>query len=308
MTFDISFQQITVGPLEIRFYSLLILSGLLAGVVLAQREAKRLQEDPTHVVNIAVVGSMMALVGARLYHVFDQDQWPYYRQNPGEIIAIWNGGIGIFGAIAGAALGLVLYVWWINSQARNKRRGPKPIGYLRWLDIGAPAFLLGQGIGRWGNLFNQELFGPPTDLPWGIPINVAFRPAEYIDATRFHPLFFYESLLSLAGVAVLLLVARRLAHRLRTGDLLLLYFIWYPAERFVLEFLRIGNWKFGAVPTAQIVGVVLITAAVGLLVLNHRRSREVRQEDETQAAAENQGTSRGAQRRQRRRIEPGNRG
>ena len=96
MTFDISFQQITIGPLEIRFYSLLILSGLLAGVVLAQREAKRLQEDPTHVVNIAVVGSMMALVGARLYHVFDQDQWPYYRQNPGEIIAIWNGGIGTY--------------------------------------------------------------------------------------------------------------------------------------------------------------------------------------------------------------------
>ncbi|MEX2430867.1 MAG: prolipoprotein diacylglyceryl transferase [Dehalococcoidia bacterium] len=300
--FDISMQGISIGPLEIRFYSLMILSGLLAGILLAQREAKRLGEDPDHVVNIAVLGAVFGLIGARLYHVLDQNYWDYYLANPGQIIAIWNGGIGIFGAMVGAVLALVLYVWWVNRQAAQRRgRSPaKRMDPLRWLDVGAPAFLLGQAIGRWGNFFNQELFGPPTTLPWGVPIDPINRPDGYEAFERFHPLFLYESLLSLLGVVVLLYVARRFAHWVRPGDILLLYFIWYPAERFALEFLRIGNWRFGDIPMAQIVSIIAIVAAVALLAWRHSRPAIPPDGDEPEPP---HSRSRTALRRQRRRTE-----
>ena len=197
MTLDIELSGATIGFVQVRFYSLMILLGLAAGILLARAEARRLGESMDHVVNIAAIGAVLGLVGARLYHVFDQQQWPYYQANPEQIIAIWNGGIGIFGAVAGGLAGLLLYVYW------------KRLPMLRWLDIGAPAFLLGQAIGRWGNFFNQELFGPPTNLPWGFPIDMSNRPILYLDAERFHPLFLYESLLSLIGVVVLLYAARR---------------------------------------------------------------------------------------------------
>lgn len=243
----------------------MILSGIAIAALLAQREARRFGENPEHVMNIAVIGTICALIGARFYHVVDRDQWPYYSQNPGQIIAIWNGGIGIFGAVAGAIAGLLIYVAWNNRKAGNVGSYAKRMGYLRWLDIGAPAFLLGQAIGRWGNFFNQELFGPPSSLPWAIPIDTEFRPAIHIAETHFHPLFLYESAMSLAGVFALLYIGRRFANRLKTGDILLLYFIWYPAERFILEFLRMDNWKMGALPMAQIIGVFCILGAATAL-------------------------------------------
>ena len=306
MTFDISMQGISIGALEIRFYSLMILSGIGVGVVIAQREAKRYGEDPAHVVNITVIGAILAIVGARAYHVLDRDQWPYYAANPGDIIKVWNGGIGIFGAIAGAALGLGIYVWWVNRAARLDRgRGTQRIAMLRWFDIGAPAFLVGQAVGRWGNFFNQELFGPPTDVPWGIPIDVANRPFEYAAETHFHPLFLYESLLSLLGVVVLLYLGRRLSSWLVVGDILLFYLMWYSAERFVLEFLRIDNWKFGALPAAQIIGVLLTLAAVGVMVWRHRQPRAnhpAQHEGDGESGQRTQ--SRAAMRRRRSRTGP----
>jgi phosphatidylglycerol:prolipoprotein diacylglycerol transferase len=299
MSFDITMQSIFLGSLEIRFYSLAILSGILAGIVLAQREARRLGEDPEHVVNITVVGAICALIGARLYHVLDRNEWPYYRANPEDIVAIWNGGIGIFGGIAGAAFGLIAYVWWVNSTAKKGRGAKKRLNVVRWLDIGAPSFLLGQAIGRWGNFFNQELFGPPTDLPWGIPIDLANRPAIYAADTHFHPLFLYESILSFIGVVVLVWIAHRFAKRLIIGDILLAYFAWYGAERFLLEFLRTDNWKFGPIPAAHVVTVLFVAGALGLLVWRHRRARRAIEGD---VEAE-QATSRSAMRRRKRRAE-----
>jgi phosphatidylglycerol:prolipoprotein diacylglycerol transferase len=297
MTFDITMQGISIGALEIRFYSLMILSGIGAGVFIAQREARRYAEDPEHVVNLAVIGALFAIIGARLYHVFDSNEWPYYSANPGEIIKVWNGGIGIFGGLAGAILGLVLYLWWQN-RSRGRRGQSAKMGVLRWLDIGAPAFLVGQAVGRWGNFFNQELFGPPTDLPWGIPIDVVHRPAEYLSDTHFHPLFLYESLLSVLGVVALLYLGRRFAKRVIVGDIMLLYFIWYGAERFGLEFLRTGNWKVGAVATAQIVSIVFIVVSVGLLVWRHMRSHTTELPTDEGAPRE---VSHSAERRRRRR-------
>ena len=268
MDFDITFRGLIVFGVEIRFYSLMILAGLLAGIVLAQREAKRLGENPDHVLNIAVIGVIFGLIGARLYHVIDL--WSFYSENPGQIFVFRAGGIGIFGAIAGAAFALVLYVWWVNRRARAGRGGR--IRALRWFDIGAPAFLLGQAVGRWGNFFNTELYGPETTLPWGIPVAPGYHfPWDSGAPAYFHPLFLYESLLSLLGVIVLLWAGRRFAHRLRQGDILFLYLIWYALERSALEFLRTDNWKLlDVVPVAHIVSAAMVIVAL-LALLRWRR-------------------------------------
>lgn len=263
--FDIGFQGVVVFGLDVRFYSVMILAGLVAGIILAHFRAKGFGENPDHVLNIAVIGAAFGLIGARLYHVIDL--WSYYSANPVQIFAFRSGGIGIFGAIAGAALALVVYVWWVNRRARAGRGDP--IRALRWFDIGAPAFLLGQAVGRWGNFFNKELFGPETTLPWGIPIYDAGAnfPWDATTAPRHHPLFLYESLLSLLGVVVLLWIGRRFALRLRQGDILFFYFIWYALERSALELLRSDNWRLGAVPVAHIASAVLIAVALAALVL-----------------------------------------
>ncbi len=295
---ELTFQGLHLGPLFLRWYGVLIVSGLLAGLVLAQREARRLHENPEHASNIALLGAVFGIIGARIYHVLDRNEWPYYAANPGKIFAVWEGGIGIYGAVTGAVVALVSYVWWVNRRAAQ--RGAPRLSMLRWMDIGMPAFLLGQAIGRWGNYFNHELFGPPTDLPWGIFIPVEFRPSQYLASTHFHPLFLYESLLSFAGVFVLLWVARRFAHRLRVGDIFLLYFVWYPAERFVLEFLRTGNWKVGALPMAQVIGVIAVTAAVALIWRWRARAPMTTRVDAAPPAGPH-GPSRNARRRNARR-------
>lgn len=309
MEFDVSFQGIVVFGADVRFYSVMILAGLVAGVILAHREAKRFGENPDHVLNIAVIGAAFGLIGARLYHVIDL--WSFYSRNPLQIFAFRSGGIGIFGAIAGAALALVVYVWWVNRRARAGRG--KPIRALRWFDVGAPAFLLGQAVGRWGNFFNKELFGPETTLPWGIPIYDAGAnfPWDATTTMRFHPLFLYESLLSFLGVVVLLWVGRKFGSRLRQGDILFYYFIWYSLERSALEFLRSDNWRLGAVPVAHIVSAVLIAAALAALVL--WRSRPPYLESAPGAAPDRaapggdiESRSRAAQRRaSRRAVAPG---
>jgi phosphatidylglycerol---prolipoprotein diacylglyceryl transferase len=286
---DIALHGLTIGPLEIRFYSLSILTGLIMGVVLARMDASRRGEDPDHVLNIAVLGAIMGIIGARLYHVFDQDVWPQYRANPETIFYVWRGGIGIFGAFAGAVTALLLYVRL------------KGLTTLRWMDIGAPSFLLGQAIGRWGNFFNQELFGRPTDLPWGITIpeaRVLAEAPQYLGFDTFHPLFLYESLLSFLGVAVMVFVARRFGNWLRSGDIFLIYLIWYPAERFALEFLRASKWEQGGLPMAQWISGTLIVVAIGVMVWNHLRAAPAAGDDQGDPSRR----SRAAARRRRQRI------
>ncbi len=152
------------------------------------------------------------------------------------------------------------------------------MSFARWADIVAPALFVMQAIGRWGNYFNQELYGPPTTQPWGIAIDCAHRITRYAcspefpETTRFHPLFLYESISGLLGAAFLVFLGYRLRSRLRPGDLLLVFFIWYGVTRFVLEFLRADNWTFFGIPTAQLVSVAFIAVGVVGLFVRHRAS------------------------------------
>jgi phosphatidylglycerol:prolipoprotein diacylglycerol transferase len=135
---------------------------------------------------------------------------------------------------------------------------------------------MGQAIGRWGNFVNQELYGPPTTLPWGLKIDAFHRIPPFHDLSqyplevRFHPVFLYESLWNLIGVILMLVIGRKWAAKLKEGDLFLAYLIWYPVGRLWVEALRPDAWKIGAIPTAQIISAVLILVAVAALIVRHR--------------------------------------
>ena len=189
-----------------------------------------------------------------LYHVIDQ--WALYQDDPIKIILPPYSGLGVYGGIALGTIAAFLYARW------------KGLPFLRWADIVAPGLFVMQAIARWGNFFNQELYGTPTTLPWGIPIDCAHRIAAYpcetfpLETTFFHPLFLYESLSGLLGALVLIWLGFHARKRLRPGDLILLFFVWYGLVRFVLETFRQDNWTFFGVPTAQIVSMLFVIPAL----------------------------------------------
>jgi phosphatidylglycerol---prolipoprotein diacylglyceryl transferase len=253
-----------LGPLEIHWYGVIIATAVLVAGVVGTREARRRGEDPDQGWAMLLPVIVFAVIGARLYHVIHQ--WDYYSQHLDLIPQIWIGGLGIPGVIMGGALAVVLF---------TRRAG---LSTARWFDIFAPALLLGQAIGRLGNFVNQELYGPPTDLPWGIPIDAQHRVGEWMNltlypeaTTRFHPLFAYEAILNVIGMVVLLWVARRFAARLYDGDVFLLYLVWYGGVRTALENFRTQNWIILGVPTAIWLGILAIVLAGGFFVLRHVR-------------------------------------
>src|SRR5688500_4055493 len=253
-----------LGPIAIGWYGLCYAIGLAVAYVVLIRLARAAGEDPDIVGNGIIIVSLAGLAGGRLYHVIDQ--WALYANDPLKIILPPYSGLGVYGGIVTGTLA----GWWYA-----RRRG---VSFARWADIVAPALFVMQAIGRWGNYFNQELYGPPTTAPWGIPIDCAHRLVAYScdtlpETTRFHPLFLYESISGLLGAAFLVFLGYRLRSWLRPGDLLLTFFIWYGVTRFALESLRTDNWTFFGVPTAQVVSLVFIAIGVVGLVLRHRGSR-----------------------------------
>jgi phosphatidylglycerol:prolipoprotein diacylglycerol transferase len=253
-----------IGQVEVHWYGIIIATAVFIAALVGTSEARRRGEDPEHGWSMLLPVLVLAVIGARLYHVIHM--WGYYSQNVVQIPQIWTGGLGIPGAVAGGAVAIVWYT------RRNH------LSTARWLDIFAPALLLGQAIGRLGNFVNQELYGPPTTLPWGIPIDAAHRVPEWsnltvypVDTTRFQPLFAYEALLNLVGLVLILWIARRFAHRLYDGDVLLVYLVWYGAVRSYLETFRVQNWVILGVPTAIWLGVLSIILAGGFFVVRHAR-------------------------------------
>jgi phosphatidylglycerol:prolipoprotein diacylglycerol transferase len=253
---------VQIGPISVHWYGVIIATAVLAGGVIGTIEARRRGENPDVGWAMLLPVLVFAVIGARLYHVIHQ--WAYYSEHLIQIPQIWVGGLGIPGAVAGGVFAIWLY-------CRINR-----LNTLRWFDIFASAMLLGQAIGRLGNFVNQELYGPPTDLPWGIPIDAAHRVGPWtdlaaypVDTTRFHPLFAYEALLNLVGLVLILWAARRFAAWLYDGDVLAFYLIWYSGVRIWLETFRVENWTILGVPTAIWIGILTIVAAGGVFILRH---------------------------------------
>ncbi|HET7028555.1 MAG TPA: prolipoprotein diacylglyceryl transferase, partial [Candidatus Limnocylindrales bacterium] len=221
---------VQIGPVPVYWYGVAYALGLLLAYFVMSREAERKGQSLDVLSSGIIIVAIAALVGGRLYHVIDQ--WQLYRSDPLKIVLPPYTGLGVYGGLITGTIAAVLY-------ARYRR-----VPFWTWADIVAPGLFAMQLVARWGNFANQELYGPPTNLPWGIAIECEHRIADFpcttypFSTTAFQPLFLYESISGLIGLVALLWIGRRLSTRLRPGDLLGIFFVWYGVVRFGLEVLR----------------------------------------------------------------------
>ena len=271
---------VEIGPLQIRWYGILMATAILVGFWLANRRAVAEGLPADHILRAAQWGVVAGLVGARLYEVVFN--WDYYGQFPSKIIAVWEGGLAMHGGlIAGPIVGALLAWKW-------------RLPVLRALDVIAPSMVLGQAIGRWGNFFNEEAFGRPTDLPWKLYISPPHRPLEFRQAEFFHPTFLYESLWNLLVFALLVgLVRPRLGRH--PGAVFFAYVGLYSVGRFLIEALRLDSFCMGPFRVAQLASAAGVLVAAAGLAWARRRSPL-----DATAAAPPAVTDRGRGRRERR--------
>ena len=246
-----------VGPITIRWYGLLIASAVLIGVSLSQYLAKRRGVEPELLADLAIWLIVAAIPCARIYYVLFQ--WQEYAQRPEDIIAIWKGGIAIHGAIIGGTIATIIF-------ARLNR-----VSLWQLIDLVVPSLALGQAIGRWGNFFNSEAFGRPTDLPWKLFIPPGNRPPEYLSYDYFHPTFLYESLWNILVFVILISLfvwSLKQQERYKVGTMAFTYFIVYSLGRFWIEGLRTDSLMLGPLRIAQVISLVIISLGVlGLIWL-----------------------------------------
>jgi len=244
--------------LTVRWYGVLIASAMALGLWLASRDAARRGERSDELLRATEFALIGGLVGARLYYVlFNLD---FYQAQPWwKALAVWEGGLAIHGGLIGGLLAGGLYVW------------SHGLPLLTYLDIVAPYLALGQAIGRWGNFFNEEAFGRPTELPWRLYISETRRPPPYVNSEYFHPTFLYESLWDLGAFGLLAFALRRRFER-APGTLFLAYVGLYSLGRFWIEGLRTDSLMAGSLRAAQVVSVIgVAVAGVGLPLLLRRR-------------------------------------
>jgi len=244
-----------LGPISIRWYAICIVSGLILAVYLSMKEAPRKQINPDDIIDFILIAFPLAIVGARLYYVIFE--WGYYSQHLGEIFAIWNGGIAIYGGLLTGAL--VLYLF-------SRRRLIEPIDFL---DIAAPSVMVAQSIGRWGNFFNQEAYGAAVKSLNYLPSFI--RDQMYIDGSYRPPTFLYESSWNLLGF-LLILILRRKPQFLRQGEITAFYLIWYGFGRMIIEGMRTDSLMFAGLRVSQWLSMILIL--VGLAVILYQRRKK----------------------------------
>jgi len=269
-TFEPNRILFSFGILKIHWYGFFVLSGILAAIgisIFLARYYKNIHLNTEELLDIAFILIINGIIGARVYEVFLE--FAYYSKYPWDIFKIWQGGLAIHGTFIACAL-----VLWYLYRYRK-------INVLLLASIAAPGLALGQAIGRWGNYFNQELFGCPTDLPWGIFISVANRPSEYLSATHFHPTFLYESLANLIIFLILiflhyLIISKNFFRKYRKSKKFLeilpltLYLIFYSILRFSLEFIRIdktlviANLRFPQIASLLTIFFVIVLMGVYL--------------------------------------------
>lgn len=255
------------GPIAIRWYGFLIASAVLIGVTLSQYLAKRRQVDPDLIGDLAIWLVIGAIPCARLYYV--AFEWERYANDPASIFAIWRGGIAIHGAIIGGMIAALIFAK-INE-----------VPFWQLADIVAPSVILGQAIGRWGNFFNSEAFGSPTDLPWKLYIPPENRPPIYANFEYFHPTFLYESIWNiLVFILLMTLFFRGLNGKplLKLGTIFLVYFATYSSGRIWIEGLRTDSLMLGPLRIAQLVslgGILLGLAGLAWLYVLNRSLPDV---------------------------------
>lgn len=253
----------TVGHLQIHWYGLFLAIGAIVGILVAAWFGRHYTFDPNKFFDLGLITLVVGFVGARLYHV--SNEWSYYAGHPADIFRVWNGGLALHGGILLGSLAAIVV-------ARRWRWNP-------WLvaDSIVPALALAQAIGRWGNYFNQELFGRPTSLPWGIPIDAALRPAADVGFPYFHPTFLYESLGLLVIAGALWWLHTRVwtgkKYLTQPGTIALFYVILYSALRLATETLRIDRTPIiGGVRLPILVSSALILFALVVWFIRHRQS------------------------------------
>jgi phosphatidylglycerol---prolipoprotein diacylglyceryl transferase len=251
-----------VGPFALRYYGLCIALGIVVATWLTGRELERRGYDRTLALDSLLFIVPLGFVGARAYHVITDYELYSGDPFPG-VFEVWNGGLGIYGGVLGGFVGLLIFA---------RLRG---ISSWAFADAVVPGVVLAQAIGRWGNYFNQELFGRPSNLPWAIRIAPENRPAGYADVATFHPTFLYESIWDLLVCLVLLWIARRFASRLRGGDIFLLYVSLYSVGRFFVEALRVDPAFLigGSIRGNLFVSSILAVGCAMILLLRHSRPR-----------------------------------
>lgn len=273
-----SISQLTLGFIHIRFYALSILAGILIAMCITTRRWKRVGGDFNQVLDLVLVSLPAGIIGARLYHVITTPEKFFGSHGDFfEIFRIWNGGLGIWGGI---------FLGSLAACALCKYR-KYPIGLLA--DAAAPAILIAQGVGRLGNWFNQELYGAPTTLPWGLKLNYAATQAighseRCYDGltcpagTLFHPTFLYEMIWNFIGAALLIGFGKVLVQKLRAGSLFALYVMWYTAGRVWIEALRIdfSHVFLGVRINVWVSMLVFLLAALCVILL--QRSASTRDE------------------------------
>lgn len=250
-----------LGGLEVHWYGIIIATGVVLALTLSVAEGKRLGIKEDYFYDYLLWAIPVAIICARLYYV--AFQWPYYSHHLGEIIAVWDGGIAIYGSIIGGFL--TLYVF-----CRTRR-----LSMWTMVDIIAPTLILAQGIGRWGNFMNQEAFGRVTSraalVAQHIPNWIINQMA--IGGHYRVPTFLYESLWDLAGFALLFLLRHR-HHLFKQGEVFLSYVMWYAAGRFVIEGMRTDSLMLGPIRISQLLSLVFFAAAL-IILLVRRRSKQV---------------------------------
>ena len=261
--------RILIGPVSIHYYALIIVSGAILAVYLAARIAKANDDNEDYLWDMFPWLLAAGVIGARIWHILTPPDsmvavgmdTAYYLTHPLDALNIKNGGLGIPGGVIGGLAALIIY---------SKKR---KLDFRKWADYIAPGLALAQAIGRWGNFINQELYGAPTDLPWKIFIEPAYRIAGFTEVAYYHPLFLYESLYNLANMGILIWISRAFKGKLKPGDVILSYAVIYPAGRFLLEFLRLDASSVFSLNINQATMGIIAIVSLAVLIWRHRKSQ-----------------------------------
>ncbi|EAC4167055.1 prolipoprotein diacylglyceryl transferase [Listeria monocytogenes] len=242
---------IQIGSISVKWYGVIIASAVVIALLLALSEANKRKMDKEIIVDLLIWAIPISIISARIYYVIFE--WDFYKNNLGEIVKIWHGGIAIYGALIGAVLTAIIF-------SRIKK-----ISFWQLADVVAPSLIIAQAIGRWGNFMNQEAHGAETTRSFLESLHLPdfIINQMYIDGAYYQPTFLYESLWNVLGFIILLIIRRT---KIRRGELFLGYVIWYSFGRFFIEGMRTDSLMWGDFRVSQALSLLLIVLSIGIII------------------------------------------